>query len=308
MSSQPPTYTPAQYLEAGHRAEMAGARERAAQYYHYLAEAFADTPEGEAARAGLARLGYAPRQQPQQHSPSSQTHAAADTGAEGYRSPSEPFGYAGGYPQSATTRPHHPHAEQSPHAAPHRPQVQAHAPQTHMPQAQHTERGMGARIRLGELSGQPLATRPHPAQSDVHGGPQSAQSVRADDRAHDGDGEDALRLPEVVARRAREIAEFDEGLHFEKQYRGARLLAHVVTWLGWIVTAGGLALFVLGFAGIPPSLAGVIIGLPGGVVIGFAEVVAGLALALGGQVALATFDQAQAMREIGIMLRARVDL
>lgn len=100
----------------------------------------------------------------------------------------------------------------------------------------------------------------------------------------------------------------DEDLHFEKQYRGARFLAHLVTWLGWIVAAGGLALVVLGVVGIPPSLAGLIIGLPGGVVIGFSGTVAGLALALGGQVALATFDQAQAMREIGIMMRARVDL
>lgn len=117
-----------------------------------------------------------------------------------------------------------------------------------------------------------------------------------------------MRLPEVVARRARELAELDESLQFEKQYRGARFLAHLVTWLGWVVAAGGLALLVLGFVGIPPSLAGLIIGLPGGVVIGFSGIVAGLALALGGQMALATFDQAQSMREIGIMMRARVEL
>lgn len=43
-------------------------------------------------------------------------------------------------------------------------------------------------------------------------------------------------------------------------------------------------------------------------VIGFSGIVAGLALALGGQMALATFDQAQSMREIGIMMRARVEL
>lgn len=308
MSSQPQTYTPAQYLEAGHRAEMAGERERAAQYYHYLAEAFADSLEGEAARAGLARLGYAPRQQPQRHVPSSQAHAGVDTGAESHRATPDAFGYSGAYQQPAGP-PHQGHAEHAPpqHAV-QRAAPQQHAHQAHVAQAQHRERAAGPRIRLGELSSQPVVTRPAHAQGDVHGTSQAAQPMRAEDRNHDGNGEDALRLPEVVARRARELADLDEDLHFEKQYRGARLLAHLVTWLGWIVTAGGLALVVLGFAGIPPSLAGLIVGLPGGVVIGFSCAVAGLALALGGQVALATFDQAQTMREIGIMMRARVDL
>ncbi len=302
MSSQPQSYTPAQYLEAGHRAEMAGERDRAAQYYHYLAEAFADTLEGDAARAGLTRLGFAPRQQPQWQIPSASPRAAVDAGPEPYRTAPEQFGYPTSHPQQAAPS----HQSHMDHAPPQTAQQHRAQPITHAPQAPPRERTQNSRIRLGELSSQPLATRPA-AHHDAHAPPHANQSMRAEVREHDGNGEDALRLPDVVARRAREMAEVDEDLHFEKQYRGARLLAHLVTWLGWIVAAGGLALLVLGFVGIPPSLAGLIIGLPGGVVIGFSGMVAGLALALGGQVALATFDQAQAMREIGIMMRARVD-
>ncbi len=313
MSPQPQTYSPAQYLEAGHRAEMAGERDRAAQYYNYLAEAFADTLEGDAARAGLARLGFAPRQQPQRHSTAvTPSHTTAEMGPESYRASPEPFGYAGSH-QPHGVQSHQAHAEHTAaQTAVHRAQPQqqplAHAP----PQAQVRERpaAPASRIRLGELSNQPLATRPAGAHSDPHAVPHTAPPTRrgAEVHARDVSGDDGLRLPDVVTRRARELADIEEDLHFEKQYRGARLLAYFVTWLGWIVAAGGLALLVLGFVGIPPTLAGHIIGLPAGVVIGFAGLVAGLALALGGQVALATFDQAQSMREIGIMMRARVDL
>lgn len=313
MSSQQQTYTPAQYLEAGYRAEMAAERERAAQYYGYIAEAFAETIEGEAARAGLARLGYAVRPQPQRHDPSAVAHqassrGAADPAAEPHGTSSEASGYAGGYPQQASYS-HRSYGEQARlQTTEHQHRAQSHAPsyQAQKPQPQLKDHVAGPRIRLGELSSQPVTTRPSPAPGDVHA--PSNQATHADDRALGGFGEDAMRLPEVVARRARELAELDESLQFEKQYRGARFLAHLVTWLGWIVAAGGLALLVLGFAGIPPSLAGLIIGLPGGVVIGFSGIVAGLALALGGQMALATFDQAQSMREIGIMMRARVEL
>lgn len=117
-----------------------------------------------------------------------------------------------------------------------------------------------------------------------------------------------MRLPEVVARRARELAELDEQIQFEPRYRGARLIAHLLTWLGWIAVAAGLALAVLGAIGISVGVAGTMLGLPAAVVVGVIVMVAGFAMALGGQVALATFDQAQSLREIGVILRARTDL
>lgn len=270
MSPQPQTYTPAQYLEAGYRAEMAGDHERAAQYYRYLADVFADTPEGEAAAAGLMRISTPPPRQPA--------------------------------PSPAS---HHPHQQSS-----------AHQPQSGPPPATRpasADRTASPRIRLGELAHHDLTTqRPGGAQPQQ---PQrqparqpSPQSQTSADTASVRDGDDAMRLPEVVARRARELAELDEQIQFEPRYRGARLIAHLLTWLGWIAVAAGLALAVLGAIGISVGVAGTMLGLPAAVVVGVIVMVAGFAMALGGQVALATFDQAQSLREIGVILRARTDL
>lgn len=278
MSPPQQTYTPAQYLEAGYRAEMAGDHERAAQYYRYLAEVFANSPEGEAAAAGLVRITaqtpHHPQPAPYQQQPAPRQQPA---------------------PQRQPARPA---ASQAPAA----------------------DRAANPRIRLGELAHHDLTQRPAPAQQHqpaAHLRPQPAghPPATAPSHAHsvaeqvaDTDGDDAMRLPEVVARRAREMADLDDHIHIEPRYRGARVMAYMLTWLGWIVLAGGLAFVVLGFIGVPSSLSGAVVGLPGGIVIGIAGIIGGLALALGGQVALATFDQAQSLREIGIVLRAHSDL
>jgi hypothetical protein len=263
MSPQPQTHTPAQYLEAGYRAEMAGDHARAAQYYHYLAEVFPDSPEGEAAHAGLVRL-------------SSQTA----------RPPQQP-------PQ---TPPHH----QPVHELATRPPANGRTP--------------NPRIRLGELAHHDLTQRPTAAPQQHQ--PQQGAARPASSKplaqavttpAAEADDE-SLHLPEVVARRARELAELDERIQFEPTYRGARMIAHLLTWLGWIVVAGGLAFAALGFIGIPSGLSIAIIGLPGSFVVGALGIIGGLAMALGGQVGLATFDQAQSLREIGVFMRARADL
>ena len=51
--------TPPQLFEAGRRAEAQGRLGMAAQFYHYLTEHFAFTPEAAEARNGLGRLGSA---------------------------------------------------------------------------------------------------------------------------------------------------------------------------------------------------------------------------------------------------------
>lgn len=312
---QSQTYTPAQYLEAGYRAELAGERERAAQYYQYLAEVFTELPEGEAARAGLARLGYMVR--PPQ----------GRTGPPAGSAPSQQQGN----PQPAV--------------APPQPRMKRRAPvqagsgagpvQGFGPTAAGGSAGPVGyaeapqnpqRIRLGELAGQDLtpsgwgsgpgaAKQPSPAgppsvtpsQSLVGTPPTASPPLRVEEPALAGSADDA-RLPDVVTRRARELAESEPGVPLESRYRGARTLAHILIWIGWIGAAGGLAFAVLGFVGLTHGWAGVIAGLPGGVLVGVVGLVSGLALALGGQVALAIFDQAQVLREMGIILRARADL
>jgi len=50
-------FTPPQLLEAGHRAEVEGRLDLAAQFYRHLTEHFAFTPEAAEARNGLGRVG-----------------------------------------------------------------------------------------------------------------------------------------------------------------------------------------------------------------------------------------------------------
>ena len=299
MSTQPQTqsaYTPEQYLEAGYHAELSGDHQRAAQYYHYLAEAFPDTREGDAARAGLARIGQSrstvgpPRQQHPGVSPSQQSGKQA--------------------PARATTDP-----AAAPHGAASQPAKASAA------LAGSTTPGLGSAqsIRLSELSSTDFTTSPPPTHTEKETVPRAnpgrpppahalAPAAETGQPGRDLDADNGLRLPEVVARRAREFAEIDEILQLEPRYRGGRLLAQMLSWFGWLGMAAGLALVLLSFIGIPAPLFGPNMGLSASVMIGVACVVCGIAFVLGGQVALATFDQAQSLREIGVILRARTDL
>jgi hypothetical protein len=56
MTAEQPAYTPAQYLQAGRRAEAEGRIDHAMQFYRFLAEQHGGTPEGADAREGLFRL------------------------------------------------------------------------------------------------------------------------------------------------------------------------------------------------------------------------------------------------------------
>ncbi len=283
MPTSQQTYSPAQYLEAGYRAEMAGETDRAAQYYVYLAESFPETPEGEAARGGLVRLGLGARGAP----------------VESRREPVRQ-GTGGGVP-----------AQQAPNAADWRHNTPAAGTtsspiRTQPPSANRAgtqpaaEQVSDNRIRLGDLSRMNLAGRstsapPARLPAEAHG-----------QLAHGGDG-DAMRLPDVVARRARELAEAEIAERFEPRYRAARLIAVVFTWIGWFVAAGGAALVILAFVGIPTALAAPVFGVAGGFVIGAGSLAFGLALVLGGQVSLAIFDNADAMREVKAIMRVRAE-
>lgn len=289
-SPQQQTYTPAQYLEAGYRAEMAGERERAAQYYNYLAEVFADIPEGEAARAGMARLGYATR--PSHAAPASSPASAQQSSPQGHHAAPAPTAQPRSTSSAAAAAP-----SQSDRAA---------GPQ---------------RIRLGDLATQDLTRPPRgqsahapaasghpPVRTPVATAAAGTMPVRVEEHARGVEDAEDMRLPEVVARRAREMVDGHEGIEFEQRYRGARILAHALAWIGWITAAGSLAFAVLGVFGLTAGLAGVFVGLPGGLVVGILGVVSGLALVLSGQVALAIFDQAQSLREIGVVVRTRANL
>ncbi|MGE0856979.1 MAG: hypothetical protein AB7L18_12895, partial [Hyphomicrobiaceae bacterium] len=250
------TYTAADYLEAGYRAETAGDRERAAQYYGYLAEALPDSPEGEAARGGLIRLGLAGRPsvppEPGPVAPSQAPQAA----------------------RSGATRGTPPHANgaRPPAAAPDgfgRTGVDGRSLQS---AASRAERD---RIRLADLQRQAPKALPVPAPVAAHPEP-----LRAPAPIGVGDADEQMRLPEVVARRARELSEpvVEPTASEPGRHRAARLGARLLLVCGWIIVCGGLALAVLVAVGVRGGVMGVMAGLPLGLAVASGMLVSGVAL------------------------------
>lgn len=118
------------------------------------------------------------------------------------------------------------------------------------------------------------------------------------------DAGEPMRLPEVVARRARELADGEESLGLPPRYRGARTLARLIAVLGWILAAAGIALVILAFTGLAGGGMGSGFGMVGAIGLGLGAISSGCIMALGGRVALAIFDQSDHMREISTLLRA----
>lgn len=284
MTSDSQGYTAAQYLEAGYRAEQGGERDRAAQYYHYVAEAFPETPEAEAARGGLVRIGAVQRPaeagtiaQPAPGGRATKANwtpgAAAAHSADGARN--QPYAGAGSgfaqYPASAPAQ-----AQTAPTAQ--------------------------QRIVLGDLARLKLApAQSMPAEAAQRAPVATEPAAPASDAGHG----DPLRLPDVVTRRAREIAEADAYAPVPK-YRGGRFMARVFVWLGWLVVAAGLASIVVGVFALPPDVAQFGVGIV--VLAAISTIVGGLVLVLLGQLALAVFDGSNAVREIAAFMRARQHL
>jgi len=88
-----------------------------------------------------------------------------------------------------------------------------------------------------------------------------------------------------------------------RQYRGGRTIARLTFTAGWLMMLAGLLSPVpalLGFLGANPSLTGAIL-------VAGALIAGGLLALLGGQTALAVFDQADSMRELVELERTRWD-
>lgn len=304
MSTSSESYSPAQYLDAGFRAEMAGERDLAIQYYSYIADAFPDTLEGEAARGGLMRLGqdrgHRKPSSPNELAPQSQWPAGA---AAGMALGSVSHGH--GTPGPAHPSPDRSRVEageRSAFSSQGRSNPQA-SPVRHAmkPTAGEDATQAAHRIRLGEI-----------AHMDLGRGIPPGQHVRSGterpDSGPDGRANEPMRLPEVVARHARVLAGEDEDIGYRPRYTNARRLAYVVTIFGWLIVAGGLSLLVLTVLGVAAPVPGHVGGIAVGVVIGGVAGVMGLALVLGGLVAVAIFDQADAVRELRSLVKVRAEL
>ncbi|MBL8566546.1 MAG: hypothetical protein JNM89_12585 [Hyphomicrobiaceae bacterium] len=309
MSSEATGYTAAQYLEAGYRAESHGDRERAHQYYAYVADAFPETPEGEAARGGLMRLGIAGSADP---------HHQAQAAAQQQTAPAaqaQPASAQQQAPRGANGAPHHQgnHPASQPGAAQapswQTPPDQRTGGQRARPQAaqQPPPQQGGQRIALGDLARSKLP----PGQSgDPHQTAQAAQHGFAHTQ-HDAGGhalsptDSHERLPEVVARRQRELAGTEEYEAPARRFRSGRVMAWLFVVGGWLSIAGGIAAVALGF--VFSTMGGSVMGVGLGTIAGIGAIVGGLMMVMLGQLALAVFENTEAVREIAALVRMRGD-
>ena len=109
--------------------------------------------------------------------------------------------------------------------------------------------------------------------------------------------------PSVTSAKGRPVA-------MRRHYRTGRVLATLVSWMGWVIVAAGMAMVPLVLVvdpqllqrGIPYASS---LGPVGAVAAAVALSIAGLAVVFWGQMASALFDQANATRELVAIERAR---
>ncbi|MFN3868311.1 MAG: hypothetical protein ACK4MF_04520 [Hyphomicrobiaceae bacterium] len=329
MSSDVTGYTAAQYLEAGFREESKGERERAHQYYAYVAEAFPDSPEAEAAKGGLMRLGIVTADPTPATTQGSERHAAYSGGAAAAGRPAQggagdygahspaaagpPRGLNGAYPLGGAPNGLASGWQTGPTPGPRTgPPSDQFAPNTHPPRARGAAGGPpqaqgpggyaalpGQRIALGELARLKLSNAPEGQQAPA---PQQT-GMQHDTGMHGTDHGDGLRLPEVVARRQRELAEGEVPAPPRRRYRSGRAMAWIFIVFGWLSIAGGIAAIVVGLAMGSAGLGGAL-----GPAAGLGAILSGLMMAMIGQLALAVFDNTEAVRELAWHVRSRGDL
>ncbi len=114
------------------------------------------------------------------------------------------------------------------------------------------------------------------------------------------------RMPKVISREAMDETEGPENSPFWGRYRGARLVAFVLSSLGWAGVMGGVLIAIAATTGAlaEVSVAGVW-GLPLGVLFGLPVAAIGLLLVVAGQIAIAVFENATATLDLLALERAR---
>ncbi len=114
------------------------------------------------------------------------------------------------------------------------------------------------------------------------------------------------RMPQVISREAMDETEGPENSPFWGRYRGARLVAFVLSSLGWAGVMGGVLVAIVASTGAlaEVSVAGVW-GLPLGVLFGLPVAAIGLLLVVAGQIAIAVFENATATLDLLALERAR---
>lgn len=114
------------------------------------------------------------------------------------------------------------------------------------------------------------------------------------------------RMPQVISREAMDETEGPENSPFWGRYRGARLVAFVLSSLGWAGVMGGVLIAIAASTGAlaEVSVAG-LWGLPLGVLFGLPAAAISLLLVVAGQIAIAVFENATATLDLLALERAR---
>lgn len=114
-------------------------------------------------------------------------------------------------------------------------------------------------------------------------------------------------LPQIIARQhAQGTAEAPA---FQERFRIAKFFAHTLSGFGWVTLLAGVMAGIAGVAGLVAELSAIaLLGAPLGVVVGAPVVLLGLLLIVGGQLAAALFEGANATLELVSIKRGRTSL
>jgi len=115
---------------------------------------------------------------------------------------------------------------------------------------------------------------------------------------------EGAELPQIIAR---ETAQADDLPPFRVRYRAAKIIAFLVSGLGWAGVLAGIVAATIAAGGlIAEASASGFLGLPLGVVLGVPAVVLGLVLVVAGQLAVAVFESTNATLEMLAIERGRL--
>lgn len=328
------TPSPSQMLEYGQHYEAEGNFDYANRFYSHIVDYFPAAPEVPEARAGLERIAQQqnlrrPGDQPGIFAPSgfgyedvprtNPPRLSLDVGARPVRSqsaakaspPGGPSGPSSAPPSAAPSSP----APSSPASKPR----QAQAPAQANPSPVRNEPSLGgypasrqpppARAGDGPSPQGPAsrgpAMQPFPAAHAPP--PQSAPLQAPQGGSHVTDpaaGKQGGEVPRLVRREG--DTDEEDGVEFVPGYRIGRLLAFLVVLFGWLAFVAGAAFAALAVAGVagsqPVAAWG---GMPLGVVVGVAGVLAAIVMVFLGSLAQAAFEAANNTRELLEIERAK---
>lgn len=295
-----PSYSPAEILGMGRRAEFEGNLDYATQFYTYLIESLPGTREANDAMIGMERVNQLRDKasssqtfrQAAPASPEPQVPQATPPLTQGQQAPPHTYDKV---PRSAPPSPRPPiNRGAKPAAALQGGPQQRQEPALSVPPSPHRPDATTTSPPQSPPSAHPSHQRGAPPQQ-AHWNPVSVADAHTDDNTP---------LPRVM-QTADETESMDE-VEFVPGYRVGRFLAFAMILFGWLALIGGIAfagLAIAGMAGAQPLAE--YAGLPVGILIGAAALLGGLVMVFLGTLAQAAFEAANNTRELLDIERAR---